>query len=89
MDWAKPEGRIALALHGRWLFKMSESGIKARKALFQALDITGILNGASICQTKVWPNTTQPFCLLFADNRLPRESDQFVLVNPEKETSRD
>ena len=87
MDWAKSEGRIALALHGRWLFKMSKSGINARKSLFQALAITGILNGASIRQTKVWPNTTQPFCLLFADNRLPRESDQFVLVNPEKETS--
>jgi hypothetical protein len=85
MDWAKPGGRIALALAGRWLFKMSDVGLAARSAIFQALSVTGILNGASIRQSKVWPNVDQPFCLLFADNRLPAESDQFVLVSPENE----
>ncbi len=85
MDWAKPGGRIALALAGRWLFKMSPAGFAARRALFQALSITGILNGASIRQTKVWPNVDQPFCLLFADNRVPQEGDQFVLLSPDDE----
>ena len=85
MDWAKPGGRIALALAGRWLFKMSDAGFAARSAIFQALSVTGILNGASIRQSKVWPNVDQPFCLVFADNRLPTESDQFVLVSPEDE----
>lgn len=85
MDWAKPNGRIALALAGRWLFKMSDAGFAARSAIFRALSVTGILNGASIRQSKVWPNVDQPFCLVFADNRLPTESDQFVLVSPEDE----
>lgn len=85
MDWAKPGGRIALALAGRWLFKMSPAGFAARSAIFRALSITGILNGASIRQTKVWPNVDQPFCLLFADNHVPKEGDQFVLVSPDDE----
>lgn len=85
MDWAKPGGRIALALAGRWLFKMTPKGYAARRALFQALAITGILNGASLRQTKVWPNVDQPFSLLFADNRVPSDVDQFVLVSPDEE----
>lgn len=87
MDWAKQDGRIAMALAGRWLFKMSTKGFAARRALFQALAITGILNGASVRQSKVWPNVDQPFCLLFADNRVPSDEDQFILVNPEDEPS--
>lgn len=83
MEWAKPGGRISLALAGRWLFKMSAAGFAARKAIFQALAVTGILNGASIRQSKVWPNVDQPFCLLFADNRLPDSEDQFVFVSPD------
>jgi len=85
MEWARPGGRIALALAGRWLFKMTPKGFAARRALFQALDITGILNGASLRQSKVWPNMDQPFCLLFADNRVPEADDRFVLVSPEYE----
>ena len=85
MEWARPGGRIALALAGRWLFKMTDTGFAARRAIFRALAITGILNGTSLRQTAVWPNTDQPFCLLFADNRIPREDDEFVLVSPEWE----
>ena len=83
MEWAQPGGRIALALAGRWLFKMSPTGFAARKAVFQALAITGILNGASIRQSRVWPNVKQPFSLLFADNRLPELGDQFVFISPD------
>lgn len=82
MEWAKPGGRIALALAGRWLFKQSVKGIEARNALFTALKVTGILNGASLRQTRVWPNVDQPFCLLFADNFLPDPDDEFVFVSP-------
>lgn len=85
MEWAKPGGRIALALAGRWLFKQSTKGFAARQALFQALAVTGILNGASLRQTKVWPNVDQPFCLLFADNRVPDDDERFMLVSPEYE----
>lgn len=83
MEWAQPGGRIALALAGRWLFKMSPTGFAARKAVFQALAITGILNGASIRQSRVWPNVKQPFSLLFADNRLPELGNQFVFISPD------
>lgn len=85
MDWAKPGGRISLALAGRWLFKMSATGSAARTAIFRALSVTGILNGASIRQSRVWPNVDQPFCLLFADNCVPGADDQFVLVSPDDE----
>lgn len=85
MEWARPGGRISLALAGRWLFKMSSVGSAARAAIFRALAVTGILNGASIRQSRVWPNVDQPFCLLFADNRVPGAADQFVLVSPDDE----
>ena len=85
MAWAKPGGRIALALAGRWLFKQSQKGIAARNALFEALKVTGILNGAALRQTRVWPSVDQPFCLLFADNELPRPDEQFVFVSPHYE----
>ncbi|MGP9765383.1 HsdM family class I SAM-dependent methyltransferase [Halomonas sp. AOP13-D3-9] len=85
MAWAKPGGRIALALAGRWLFKQSPKGIAARNALFEALKVTGILNGAALRQTQVWPSVDQPFCLLFADNVLPEPDDQFVFVSPHYE----
>ncbi|MDR5885880.1 HsdM family class I SAM-dependent methyltransferase [Vreelandella janggokensis] len=85
MAWAKPGGRIALALAGRWLFKQSPKGIAARNALFEALKVTGILNGAALRQTQVWPSVDQPFCLLFADNELPEPNDQFVFVSPHYE----
>lgn len=85
MAWAKPGGRIALALAGRWLFKQSPKGIAARNALFEALKVTGILNGAALRQTQVWPSVDQPFCLLFADNQLPRQDEQFVFVSPHHE----
>jgi hypothetical protein len=85
MAWAKPGGRIALALAGRWLFKQSQKGIAARNALFEALKVTGILNGAALRQTRVWPSVDQPFCLLFADNELPGPDEQFVFVSPHYE----
>lgn len=85
MAWARPGGRIALALAGRWLFKQSAKGIAARNALFEALKVTGILNGAALRQTQVWPSVDQPFCLLFADNELPGSDDRFIFVSPHYE----
>ena len=82
MHWAKPDGRIALAVAGRWLFKQSEPGIAARKALFQALKFTKILNGTSLRKTNVWPKMSQPFCLVFADNKVPESWQDFWYINP-------
>jgi hypothetical protein len=83
MEWARPGGRIALALHGRWLFKQSPKGIWSRNAILQALHITGILNGAALRNTEVWPRVTAPFCLVFAENRLPNENAGFFFVSPQ------
>ncbi|MCF8150782.1 MAG: SAM-dependent methyltransferase [Burkholderiaceae bacterium] len=81
-EWARPEGRIAFALHGRLLFRQSDIGIAARNTLFQALNVSGILNGAALSETEVWPNMDQPFFLLFAHNRKPTANDTFFFVSP-------
>lgn len=81
MEWAKPGGRIALALHGRWLFKQSKQGIQSRSTILKALYITGILNGAALRNTPVWPRITAPFCLVFAENRLPKPNAGFFFVS--------
>lgn len=85
MDWAKDNGRICFAMAGRFLFKRSGNGFLARQAIFKTLAVTGILNGSALRKTQVWPNVSQPFCLLFADNRIPERSDEFVFISPEED----
>ncbi|HFE9907963.1 TPA: class I SAM-dependent DNA methyltransferase [Acinetobacter baumannii] len=85
MEWAKENGRISFALAGRFLFKRSGNGFLARKAIFRALAVTGILNGAALRKTSVWPNMSQHFCLLFADNKVPNLDDQFIFLSPEED----
>lgn len=87
MEWAKENGRICFALAGRFLFKRSGKGLIARKALFRTLAVTGIFNGAALRKTQVWPNMSQPFCLLFADNRIPEPDDQLIFISPEEDPS--
>jgi len=70
MEWGKPGAQIAFALHGRLLFQQADGMAQARSALFRALDVTGVLNGAELRRTTVWPEITPPFCLLFARNQL-------------------
>ncbi len=85
MEWATTGGIIALALHARLLFKQSERGIAARNALFSTLRVTGVLNGASLRQQNLWPNTDAPWCLLFAKNEVPNDDQVFYFVSPEQE----
>ncbi|MGI9229487.1 MAG: N-6 DNA methylase, partial [Gammaproteobacteria bacterium] len=85
MEWAKPDGVIGFALHARFLFKATPSGITSRNHLFKALNVTDILNASSIRQTKVWPSVSAPFCLLFARNSLPGPYDNFKYVCPNYE----
>jgi hypothetical protein len=87
MEWAKPGGQIVFALHGRVLFQQGDGMPDARKALFQALDVTSVVNGAELRQTKVWPEISAPFCLLFARNQRPTEGSGFRLVTPHLEES--
>jgi len=85
MEWAKPGGMIALALHARLLFKNSPVGIISRNHLFKALNITGILNAAALRQSNVWPRINAQFCLLFAKNEIPSAYNYFSFVSPQFE----
>jgi hypothetical protein len=87
MEWARPGAQIAFALHARVLFQQGEGMPQARSALFGALDVTGVVNGAELRQTNVWPNVTAPFCLLFARNRVPSPESAFRFVSPRLEPS--
>src|SRR3546814_17991546 len=55
--------------------------------LFQALDVSSVLNGVELRQTKVWPEISAPFCLLIATNRMPETGAGFRLISPRLETS--
>ncbi|WP_240231587.1 HsdM family class I SAM-dependent methyltransferase [Devosia lacusdianchii] len=82
MEWARPGGQIAFALHARVLFQSGETMPEARAALFAALDITSIINGTELRNTRVWPEISAPFCLLFARNNVPGVGAGFTFVSP-------
>ncbi len=87
MEWAKPNGQIAFALHARLLFQQGDGMVDARRALFEALDVTSIINGVELRQTKVWPEISAPFCILIATNRVPGVGAGFRLISPRLEGS--
>jgi N-6 DNA Methylase len=84
MEWARPSGQIAFALHARVLFQRGEGMVDARNALFRSLDVTGIVNGAEVRHTDVWPKVQAPFCLVFAQNSLP-QGGGFRFITPKLE----
>ncbi|WP_368563142.1 class I SAM-dependent DNA methyltransferase [Pseudoxanthomonas sp. UTMC 1351] len=85
MEWARPNGQIAFALHARLLFQRGETMPAARNALFGALDVTGVVNGTELRKTRVWPEITAPFCLLFARNTVPSAGAGFRFTSPHPE----
>jgi N-6 DNA Methylase len=85
MEWAKADGQIAFALHARLLFQRGEGMDRAFSALCQSINITGIINGSEVRQSKVWPNVDAPFCLLFARNAQPPPGAAFRFVSPHLE----
>lgn len=86
MEWAKPGGIIAFALEARLILTQSGPGTKARNALFQAVSVTGILNGSDLEKTAVWDCHDQPWILLWARNDLPNLDEQtFHLLTPVRE----
>ena len=87
MEWAKPDGQIAFALHARLLFQQGDGMPIARQALFEALDVTSVVNGVELRQTKVWPQISAPFCILFATNRTPGVEAGFRFISPRIEDS--
>jgi hypothetical protein len=87
MEWAKPSGQIAFALHARLLFQQGDGMADARRMMFQALDITSVINGVELRQTKVWPEIAAPFCLVIATNRVPEAGAGFRMISPRIETA--
>lgn len=85
MRWAKPGGVIAFALHARLIFKNTPGGQQSRDDVFDALHVTGVLNGADLAGTRVWPGTSAPFCLVFANNLSPPNDAAFHFVSPYRE----
>ncbi len=87
MRWARAGGWISFALHGRILFKQTDVGQGSRRDLLEAVEVTGILNGADLRETGVWPKVKAPFCLIFARNEKPRPQGAFHFVTPYRESS--
>ena len=85
MEWAKPNGQIAFALHARLLFSQGYGMADARLALFAAIDVTSIINGSELRQTNIWPEIAAPFCILFASNNAPGIETGFRLISPRPE----
>jgi hypothetical protein len=82
-QWAKPGGIIAMALPGRIFLKQSGPGTRAFNAILKGIEITGILNGSNLSDSKaVWPDMNQPFMLFFARNRAPAADHYFHFVTP-------
>jgi len=84
-EWAKTGGIIAMALHGRIFLKPTQAGISAFNAILRGLEITGILNGSNLSDTKVWPRMNQPFMLFFARNKAATSNHHFYFVTPHYE----
>ncbi len=85
MEWAKPNGQIAFALHARLLFQQGDGMAEARQSLFNSLDVTSIINGVELRQTKVWPEIEAPFCILIATNKVPSAGASFRFISPRLE----
>jgi hypothetical protein len=83
MQWAKAGGAIGFLLDGALLFQPESQ--RLRSLLFQAVRVTGILNGAALRQTNVWPSVAAQFCLLVARNEAPASSDAFYYLSPTRE----
>ncbi len=71
-EWCKPDGRIAMALPARMLFKQERVPRRACETFFRLIEVTGIINGSNLSDTEVWPGMAQPFMLMFARNRVPK-----------------
>ena len=81
-EWCKPGGRIAMALPARILLKQEDIPRTARETFLRLIDVTGIINCTNLRKTKVWPEVDQPFLLLFARNRKPKDGHSLRFITP-------
>lgn len=85
-EWAKPGGLIGFALDARFILKQTNTGVAARNAWFQAMRVTGILNGSDLEETAVWQDMKMPWILVWSRNEKPDlENDVFHLATPIRE----
>jgi len=85
-EWAKPGGILAFAVDARFILKQTPPGIKARNAWFQAMQVTGILNGSDLEETAVWKDMKMPWVLMWSRNEKPDlDTHAFHLVTPIRE----
>ena len=81
-EWCKPGGRIAMALPARILLKQEDIPRTARETFLRLVEVTGIINCTNLRKTKVWPEVDQPFLLLFARNRKPKDGHLLRFITP-------
>lgn len=85
-EWTKPNGILAFALDARFILKQTPTGITARNAWFQAVQVTGILNGSDLEETAVWKDMKMPWILLWSRNAKPDlDTQAFHLATPVRE----
>lgn len=82
MEWAKDGGVIALAMPARLFGRTSGIGFEAWRALFNSVEVTGLINGADLrWSTAVW-NVKMPFCIFFARNAKAQPEHRFYYATP-------
>jgi hypothetical protein len=81
-EWCKPGGRVAMVLPARILLKQERIPSLARKTILSLIEVTGIINGSNLSDTVVWPKMGQPFMLLFARNRRPKDGQVVQFITP-------
>lgn len=83
MRWAVPDGVVAFALHGRWLFQQTDQAIDRRSEVLRGLTVSTIVNGTALRRKEgVWAGQEAPFFILFARNRRPAEEECFRFLSP-------
>ncbi|MDP3069385.1 MAG: N-6 DNA methylase [Opitutaceae bacterium] len=85
LEWAKPGGVIALAMHARLFGRTSGNGFEAWRAVLRSVEVTGLINGADLRKTPVWDDMDAPFCVLFARNAKPGPDHRFHYAAPSYE----
>lgn len=81
-EWCAPNGRVAMAMPARMLFKQGDISRVARETVFRLIEVSAIVNCSNLRKTKVWPDMDQPFMLLFARNRRPKAGHLLRFISP-------
>ncbi|MCB1076269.1 MAG: N-6 DNA methylase [Verrucomicrobiae bacterium] len=85
-EWAKTGGIVGFALDARFILRQTGTGMAARNAWFNAMQVTGIMNGSDLEETAVWKYMKMPWILLWNRNRKPdMETQAFHLATPVRE----